>query len=92
MVGITISSLVSYFSGEEKSIKRGENHYKSDHVLTFSYSSGVMMGKVKASMKDTVYKTTLSPVFVCVGFGCKSPFIFIKFKMFPPCMNYISIF
>ena len=58
-MGISITSLFSFFSGEKKSIKRGENHYRSEHVLSFSYCEGELSGRVKASMKDKAYKTTV---------------------------------
>ena len=32
MASLSISSLASVFSGEQKSLERGENHYQSDHV------------------------------------------------------------
>ena len=37
----------SFFSGEPKSIKRGENHYKSDHIESFQYSNGMIRGHGK---------------------------------------------
>lgn len=41
---------------------RGENHYQSKHVEAFMYSSGVLKGKVCASMKDKVYIKIISSV------------------------------
>ncbi|PFX20018.1 Toll-like receptor 1 [Stylophora pistillata] len=43
---------------EKKSIKKGENHYKSEHVESFSYHEGILRGEVQASMKKKVYKVT----------------------------------
>ena len=60
MAGITISALTSFFSGEPKSIHRGENHYKSDHIESFQYSHGIIRGSVHASMKGKSYKVTVS--------------------------------
>lgn len=60
MASLTISSLASFFSGEQKSIDRGENHYKSEHVESFTYSTGVIRGEVHASMKNKSYKVTVS--------------------------------
>ena len=37
-----LSSLVKYFSGDEKCVSRGENHYKAVDVKTFVYDEGVM--------------------------------------------------
>ena len=59
MAAITISALTSFFSGEPKSINRGENHYKSGHVESFHYSDGIIRGSVHASMKDKSYKVTV---------------------------------
>ena len=59
MATLSIASLLSYFSDEKKSIKKGENHYKSDHVESFSYHEGILRGEVHASMKK-VYKVTVS--------------------------------
>ena len=66
MATLSIASLLSYFSEENKSIQKGENHYKSDHVESFSYHEGVLRGEVQASMKKKVYKVTVSYSFVTV--------------------------
>jgi hypothetical protein len=54
MAVISISAIVSFFSGEEKSIIRGENAVKSNHVMSFLFDSsiGILKGKLQASMKD----------------------------------------
>ena len=49
---LSISALADYFDKETKSLNRGENHYESGHVESFSFSSGIITGSVKASMKD----------------------------------------
>lgn len=59
---LSISALAEYFDSEEKSLKRGENHYDSGHVESFSYSDGVINGLVHASMKDRKYKVTVSSI------------------------------
>ena len=66
MASLSISSLLSFFSGEQKSIDRGENHFKSNHVESFIYSGGVIKGEVKASMKNRIYKVTVSRSFESV--------------------------
>ena len=66
MATLSIASLLSYFSEENKSILKGENHHKSDHVESFSYHEGVLRGEVQASMKKKVYKVTVSYSFVTV--------------------------
>ena len=38
-----------FFQGEDKSIGRGENHYKSGHVESFSYADGEIVGLVHAA-------------------------------------------
>ena len=60
MASLSISSLASFFSGEQKSRDRGENHYRSDHVQSFTYSAGIIRGEVKASMKNKSYKVAVS--------------------------------
>ena len=60
MAAITITALASFFAGEPKSIQRGENHYKSEHIESFHYSSGIIRGSVQASMKNKSYKVTVS--------------------------------
>ena len=57
---LSIVSLISFFADEQKSIKKGENHYKSGHVESFSYNQGILRGDVHASMKNMVYKVTVS--------------------------------
>ena len=58
MVAVTIASLVSFFAEEKKSIERGENHYRSDHVESFAYADGVIKGTVHASMKNKSYNVS----------------------------------
>ena len=60
MASLSIASLISFFAEEKKSIERGENHYKSDHIEAFTYHQGVLQGEVHASMKKKVYKVTVS--------------------------------
>ena len=60
MASLAISSLASFFSGEQKSLDRGENHYRSDHVQSFTYFAGIIQGEVKASMKNKSYKVAVS--------------------------------
>ena len=57
---ISIVSLISFFGEEQKSIRKGENHYKSGHVESFTYSEGILRGDVHASMRNKVYKVTVS--------------------------------
>ncbi|CAH3114999.1 unnamed protein product [Pocillopora meandrina] len=59
MASLSIASLISFFSEEKKSIRKGENHYKSDHVKSLLYQQGVLRGEVQASMKKKVYKVTI---------------------------------
>ena len=44
---------------EDKSIKRGENHYKLGHVESFSFADGEIVGLVHASRRerDVTYET-----------------------------------
>ena len=58
MAHISISVLASFVNDEPKSLSRGENHYVSGHVESFSYSAGVVRGPVKA------YKVVVSIPFI----------------------------
>ena len=60
MATLSIASLFSFFSEEKKSIKKGEHHFKSDHIEAFTYQQGVLRGDVHASVKRKVYKVTVS--------------------------------
>lgn len=59
MDAISITALASFFSDEPKSLQRGENHYKSDHVEKFDYFPGELRGVVRASMKDKSYNVVV---------------------------------
>lgn len=59
MVSLSIASLSSFFTEEQKSVSRGENHYQSEHVGSFIYDQGVLRVEVRASMKNKVYKVTV---------------------------------
>ena len=65
MAAITISALASFFSDEPKSIQRGENHYKSNHIESCEYSDGIIRGSVQASMKKKSYNVTVSETMCC---------------------------
>ncbi|KAK2556277.1 hypothetical protein P5673_021911 [Acropora cervicornis] len=58
MAAFTIASLVSFFAEEKRSITRGKNHYRSDHLEIFAYADGVIRGTVHASMKKKSSKMT----------------------------------
>ena len=47
------------FSGEQKLLDRGENHYRSDHVQSFTYSVRITGGEIQASMKNKNYKAAV---------------------------------
>ena len=51
--------MLGFFQGEDKSIKRGEKHYKLGHVESFSYANGEIVGLVHASHRerDSTYET-----------------------------------
>ena len=44
--------MLVFFRGEDKSIKRGENHYKLGHVESFSYADGEIVGLVHAIRRE----------------------------------------
>ena len=45
---------------KKRSIERGENHSRSDHVESFAYADGVIKGTVHASMKNKSYNVMVS--------------------------------
>ena len=72
MTLFSISSLLSYFEDEKKSIAKGENHVKSDHIECFMYNQGILRGKVHASMRSKVYEVTVRKL------SCMFMFIFCE--------------
>ena len=60
MAVVKMATLLSFFENENKSVSRGENHFKSNHVESFSASQDVLKGQVYAGMKKKVYNATVS--------------------------------
>ena len=58
-MAVSIASLISFYK-DDKSVDRGENHYKSGHVQQCSLDEGVLTGVVRASMRDKVYRVSVS--------------------------------
>ena len=58
-MAFSLLHLTAFFQGEDKSIERGENHYKLGHVESFSYDEGEIVGLVQASRRerDVTYET-----------------------------------
>ena len=44
--------MLGFFQGKDKSIERGENHYKLGHVESFSFADGEIVGLVHASRRE----------------------------------------
>lgn len=61
-MAISISSIASFFVDNKKNIDRGENHYKSGHVEQCSLDAGLLTGYVRASMRDKVYRVSVSKI------------------------------
>lgn len=59
-IGVTLETFTSLFENEGKSFKHGEKHFKSGHVESGSYAGGEIVGQVKASMGDKLYKVLVS--------------------------------
>ena len=47
-MALSITSLISFYKDDKKSVDRGENHYKSGHVQQCSLDEGVLTGVVRA--------------------------------------------
>ena len=60
MASLSIAALFTFYVNESKSVSRGENHFKSEHVLSCSYFEGLITGKVRASMKNKEYSVRVS--------------------------------
>ena len=59
--GHAIDRFPSFFHLRGKEInKKGRKPLKSDHIETFTYQQGVLPGEVHTSMKQKVYKVTVS--------------------------------
>ena len=58
-MAISLIHFTAFSQGEDKSIERGENHYKSGHVESYSYADGGIVGLVHASRRerDGTYET-----------------------------------
>ena len=59
MAALMITAFASFFHDEPNSITRGENHYSSSHIQSFSYSNSTLRGIVKVSMKNTRSNVTV---------------------------------
>ena len=86
---LSIFALTSFFSEEENSIKKGENHWKSGHVNYFAYSPGVLRGEIDASMKKKSYKVTVSCDFWLFTLSKASTFGFIVKLNFYSCLHFV---
>ena len=59
-MAVSIFDIMSFFKDEDKSVKRGENHFKSGHVEKCTYSDGQLNGLVRASMRNRLYQVSVS--------------------------------
>ena len=55
---ISLSAIAEFFKDELKLIEKGENAFESNHVMSFTFDavSGMIRGRVQASMKKKVYE------------------------------------
>ena len=49
--------MLGFFQGEDKSIQRGEHHYKFGHVESYSHAGGEIGGLVHASYRSVTAHT-----------------------------------
>ena len=68
-MSFSVSWLAEFFAEESKLIARGENAYKLNRVDEFrlDHSSGLMIGRVKSSLKDKSYTVEVRVAFVFVA-------------------------
>ena len=51
-MAISLLHFTAFFQGEDNSIERGKNHYKSGHVESFSYADEEIVGLVHTSHRE----------------------------------------
>ena len=51
-MAISLLYFTAFFQGEDNSIERDENNYKSGHVESFSYADGEIVRLVRASRRE----------------------------------------
>ena len=87
MASLSIFALASFFADEHKSIDRGENHVKSNHVRSLTYSAGILRGECDASMeKKKTYKVMVSEKKLRLAGLIELAFVFDRVR------NFYSIF
>ena len=60
-MSFTFTSLLNYFSDDIKTVKRGDNHFQSNDVLSLAVEDNIMRASVKASFKkNVIYKVMVS--------------------------------
>ena len=61
---VSISSIAAFFDGEPKQLRRGENALCSQCLESFLFdgSSGQIIARVKASMKNRTYNVKVSGI------------------------------
>ena len=59
-MAVSVYNIMTFFKGEEKSVNRGQNHFKSGHVEQCIYTKGQINGVVRASMRDRLYQVSVS--------------------------------
>ena len=66
MAFVDIYNIAKLFSDEPKLVKRGENAVNSNHIVSVQpdTTTGVVIGKVQASMKDKAYDVQVGVLFV----------------------------
>ena len=57
---ISLLHFTAFFQGEDKTLERGEHHYKSGHVEGFSHADGEMVRFFHASRREQRYKISVS--------------------------------
>lgn len=56
----SLSDMLHLIRDKDKSVQRGENHYRSGHVLECSVCECHLVGSVRDSMKDKTYRVVVS--------------------------------
>ncbi len=57
-MAVSLADFTAFFQDEGKSIKRGENHHKSGHVESCSYTKGELVGSVSCRKENVIMSDT----------------------------------
>ena len=54
-MSFSIADLAKHYEDNNKGLSRGQNHYDSGHIISFTYDNRTIRAKCMASMKQICY-------------------------------------